>query len=90
METIKLGSLVRDKITGFKGIATGRTIWLHGCDRICVEPQSLHDGKPIEAQWFDSKRLDLVKSGVVETEDAPDEEKPGGPQNDPPSRTSRP
>ncbi len=33
---IKLGQEVRDNITGFQGVATARTLWLHGCERILV------------------------------------------------------
>ena len=39
MTKIKLGQEVRDRVTGFKGIATARTTYLQGCDRISVQPQ---------------------------------------------------
>lgn len=51
-----LGEKVRDKITGFEGIATARTEYLFECVRVCVE--TLQDGKPTEA-WFDEQRLDM-------------------------------
>lgn len=54
---VKLGTVVTDAVSGFSGVATGRTEYLYGCIRIMVEPQGLHDGKPIEAQWFDEQRL---------------------------------
>jgi len=79
---IKLGSKVKDTLTGFKGMAIGRTEWLYGCTRIGIEPQELHEGKPIEAQWFDEQRIETIK------EDAPKISKDssaitGGPQKDP-------
>lgn len=82
---VKLGNKVKDNITGFTGIATGRTEWLYGCARICIEPQELKDGKPIDSCWFDEQRV------VVLTDDAPVVSKDnsatsGGPQKDPSPR----
>lgn len=57
---IELGSIVKDKITRFTGIAMSSTTWLFGCVRIHVEPQELHDGKPIAMQVFDEQRLEIV------------------------------
>lgn len=54
---IKLGTRVRDTITGFEGVAVARTVWLYGCSRIAVQSPELHEGKPIEAQWFDEGQL---------------------------------
>lgn len=54
---IKLGTVVTDSITGFKGMAVSRTEYINGCARICVQPQALHDGKPIESCYFDELQL---------------------------------
>ena len=79
---IKLGSKVRDNITGFEGIATGRTEWLFGCNRVCVEPTELKDGKPIEAQWFDEQRMEVVaEQAPVVSKDS--SATTGGPKMDP-------
>lgn len=56
-----LGDVLKDSITGFKGVAICRTEWLNGCLRVTLQPQDLKDGKPIEAQTFDVEQLDLVK-----------------------------
>lgn len=61
---IKLGDKVTDIVTGYTGIAVGKTEWLNKCVRIAVQKQELHDGKPVEQQWFDSEQL------VVEAEQA--------------------
>lgn len=58
---IQLGSKVRDNITGFTGIATSRTCYLHGCVHIGITPTELKDGKPIEPQWFDEQRVEIVE-----------------------------
>ena len=79
---IKLGSKVKDIYTGFSGIAVGRSEWLYGCARFAIEPQELKDGKPIEAQWFDEQRVQLVeeeKPKVTRESKA----RTGGPQRDP-------
>ena len=54
---IKLGDKVKDSITGFEGLATAITTWANGCVRVEVTSAELHDGKPIEGQWFDEQRL---------------------------------
>ena len=63
---IKLGSRVKDTFTGFAGIATASTEWIYGCTRICIEPTELKDGKPIEAQWFDEQRVEVIEEEVPE------------------------
>jgi len=50
---IKPGDRVKDLITNFEGIVVCRTEWLNKCVRICVQPEQLHDGKPIDGQTFD-------------------------------------
>lgn len=55
---IKLGSKVKDNITGFAGIATGRRNHLHGCVHIAIEPMTLDkDGKVQDGHWFDEQRV---------------------------------
>lgn len=59
---IKLGSKVRDHITGFEGIAVARTTWLYGCNRIVIEPTSLDkDGSPVKPESFDEQRIELLE-----------------------------
>ena len=62
MNKINLGDEVIDKITGFKGIAIARSIWLTGCDRITVQPKGLNkEGKIYENQTFDEGTIELIK-----------------------------
>lgn len=59
---IKLGSKVKDKITGFTGVAVQRIDYLYGCTRYGVEAKVGKDGKaPFE--YFDEQRLQCM--GVV-------------------------
>ena len=57
---IELGARVKDKITGLTGIAVGRTIWIHGCVRITVQPEEFKDGKPVDMTTFDEPQLEVV------------------------------
>ena len=63
---IKLGSKVKDKVTGYTGIATAATEYLQGCRRIAVQTKGLHEGKTVEADWFDEPQLLLIKENVIE------------------------
>jgi len=76
-EVVKLGSEVKDKFTGFSGIAMARTHYLFGCDRIGVLSPKLEKetGEPKEYIWFDEQQLTEVKI-----------EEKGGPRQDAPSR----
>lgn len=72
-----LGDRVRDRVTGFSGIVTARTEWLNKCVRILVQPEKLHEGKPIEAQSFDEEQIEILQTGAYfETKPEPS----GGPQ----------
>lgn len=64
--TVELGDRVRDKVTGFDGIAIGMSRWISGCDQYAVQPCKVSkDGKVSDSVWFDVNRLDVVKKAVV-------------------------
>lgn len=54
---VELDQTVKDKITGFKGVVTGKTEYISGCKQVLVVPPLDKDGKPQEAQWFDEQRV---------------------------------
>lgn len=67
---IKLGIIVRDKITNFEGIVTGHADYLTGCDQYLVQPPVSKDGVFIEGRWIDEGRLEVVTPNtVIEKED---------------------
>lgn len=71
---VKLGKKYKDSISGFVGIATGRTVYLFGCVRVLLEGKKRkEDGSPIEL-WFDEQRL-VPKDVKVKAKEEP----PGGP-----------
>ncbi len=77
---VKLGDVVKDSITGFRGKVTGITEYLYGCKQALVTPQKMKDdGTAFDSQWIDDQRLD-----------AQSEVKCGGPQPTPPQRSHPP
>lgn len=58
---IVLGSTVRDKISGFEGVAVGRTTYLFGCVRVEVTPNKCDSGKVnTDAFVFDEPQLEVI------------------------------
>ncbi len=59
---IKLGYIVRDKISGFKGVAVCLAEWLNGCERVTIQPQKLKgDGSLNENYTFDVDQVEILK-----------------------------
>lgn len=70
MAKIELGTWVRDAVSGFVGVATARTEYLSGDERIevtaRVQPTAGVDVKlerPV-TEWFDAPRLEKVDGQV--------------------------
>lgn len=61
--TLKLGDVVRDKITNVEGVLTARTEFLYGCVRWVVQPQAEHEGRPVEPCSYDEQQLDFINEG---------------------------
>lgn len=76
---IKLGDLVVDKVTGFKGVAVAEHRYLQGCTRFTLQPHVGEDGKLPEDQCFDEPQLTLVVHKVTEKGNT----KIGGPEKYP-------
>ena len=80
LDKINLGDKVKDKVTGYTGIAVSSTDYLQGCTRIAVQAQELKDGKPVAELWVDEPQLTIIKRAVVKEEVVDEgEEKTGGP-----------
>lgn len=79
---IQLGNKVKDRITGFTGVAVGITNWSSGNVTVTIEPTMLKDGKPVDSCGFDVHRVELME----ETKPPVAKENTsttGGPQRDP-------
>jgi len=62
---ITLGDEVKDKVTGFKGVAVVRHTYLQGCDRISVQPPIDKEGKHPDAVAFDEPQLEVLKTKKI-------------------------
>lgn len=60
----ELGQRAQDFITGFEGILTARCEFLTGCNRYCIQPTELKDGKPIESIYFDEDQIIIIGEGI--------------------------
>ena len=79
---LKLGVEARDKVTGFKGIVTGKAEYLTGCTQYGIVPKTGKTGSMKSTEWFDENRLEVVGKGMgVSKIKGPDN---GGPQRDTP------
>lgn len=61
---IILGAAYIDKITGFRGVATGYVQYISGCNQALLAPQVGDDGGLRDSQWFDLQRLEPVVGWV--------------------------
>lgn len=64
---IKLGMKVRDVLTGVEGTAIARTEWLHGCERITIQPEGVKDGKAFETHTVDEPQIEIIDATSKET-----------------------
>jgi hypothetical protein len=59
---IELGSLVKDSITGFTGIAVARSEFGYGCVHISIQAQGItQDGSAIPVHSFDDQRVETLE-----------------------------
>lgn len=67
-DKVQLGDLAQDVITGFRGIVTGHSDYLTGCDQFLLQPQIPHDSdttKFPDGRWFDENRLRVLEKHSV-------------------------
>lgn len=80
---VNLGDKVRDRVTGFEGVAVAKTTWLSGCDRFTVQPQGVTaEWKTLDTETFDVTQLEVVEAGAVQIE----RRDTGGPRPEPAMR----
>lgn len=65
---IELGDKVRDKVTGYEGIATSKTEFLNGCIQVEVTPKIKRGSNPkpedIVGMGIDIQQLERVGDGI--------------------------
>lgn len=65
----ELGKRAKDKITGFEGILTVRCQFLTGCDRYCIQPTELKDGKPLDSIYFDEAQIEIITGKEIKPQE---------------------
>jgi hypothetical protein len=63
--SVLLGQSVVDKLTGFKGLVTGRCEYLTGCHQVLVQPRVNAENEFVEPRWFDEDRAELLDGRIV-------------------------
>lgn len=53
----KMGSKVKDVISGFKGTVTGYVMYITGCNQYLIAPPVSKEGAFKECQWIDESRI---------------------------------
>ncbi len=65
MESIPLGSQVRDRASGLVGIAISRVTYLDGTTSFGVQPALGADGKMPDAAYISELRLERTGAGIA-------------------------
>ena len=63
---MKLGDLVKDKISGYEGVAIAHITYMHNSDRWGLRSRELHEGKPVESVFFDEVQLEVTQEDFME------------------------
>jgi len=85
---VKVGSKVKDILTGFAGTVIGRTEWLTGCATIGIQPEETKDGAMAKTEWLDENRVKVLADAKEGQYTAPEAKKSakkvvGGPHDAP-------
>jgi hypothetical protein len=76
-QLVDIGQEGKDRITGFKGIITGRAVFLNGCARIALQPPVDKEGKSRKIEWFDEANIESKRKKVVAVKE--EKKRTGGP-----------
>ena len=69
---IKLGNVIRDRVSGFSGIAAQFMITLHGNYRWAIQPRQKEGETNLpESLWFDDIQLEVIEEGLASAVVAP-------------------
>jgi hypothetical protein len=85
---MKLGDCLRDKVTGFEGIATGVAVYITGCTQWLVTSTKLKPDGDTFGNWLDEIRLEAGAGAGLALE--PAVAQPGGPSRGPASAVQAP
>lgn len=68
MTNIKLGDKLKDRVTGYEGIAVVRVEHLNGCLQYGVSGKVGDDGKVPEILYIDHTQLEVLTQAAVKVE----------------------
>ena len=57
---VKLGQKVRDKMTGFTGIATAKIEFLNGCVQIQIKPKAVKKDEMPDGVFVDVEQIEIL------------------------------
>lgn len=69
----ELGDEIKDRVTKLQGVCTSRSVYLHGCAMLGVQPEVGKDGKIPEGYSIDEPQCVVVKKGKVDLGELPKE-----------------
>lgn len=78
-KTVELGDEVKCKISGWKGLVTGLTKHLTGCDRANVQAPIQPDGKYGDSYAIDIAALEIIEKQKVKPDAVQEPVLKGGP-----------
>lgn len=61
-----LGSVMRDRVTGIKGMVDSVAFDAYGCVQASLRPPAKEDGTLVDGRWFDIKRLESAGKRIME------------------------
>lgn len=63
MEKIELGWVVKDRISGIKGVVVSSTSYINFCNRLGIKPTGINKstGLPYAEIWVDEESVEVVK-----------------------------
>lgn len=87
---ISLGDKVKDRVSGFEGIATGRHEYIFGCLQYSVTPAVKEQKDEAKVRAFDDGALDITERNAVQrwptdASGTPQPSPSGGPDREAPS-----
>lgn len=63
LKDVTLGATYQDRVSGFRGIATSKTLWLNDCMRVGLQGRVNKDNEA-KSNSYDVEDLEYVDSGV--------------------------
>lgn len=58
------GKKATDKVTGFTGVITAKTLYMYGCAQYLLTPKVDKDGKRQAGEWFDEGRIEIAEEEI--------------------------